>query len=57
VTERGFHPENGAREIRNVIQREVEPRLAALLLTEKPGIERMVRVRVQAGDLRFDFED
>ena len=57
VTERGFRPENGAREIRHVIQREVEPRLAALLLTEKPGAERMVRVRVQAGDLRFDFED
>ena len=29
VAERGFNPESGAREIRHVIQREVEPRLAA----------------------------
>jgi len=57
VAERGFNPENGAREIRHVIQREVEPRLAALLLAEKPGAERMVRVRVQSGELRFDLED
>ena len=57
VAERGFRPEHGAREIRHVIQREVEPRLAALLLTEEPGTERMIRVRVQAGELRFDFED
>ena len=57
VAKRGFNPESGAREIRHVIQREVEPRLAALLLAEKPGDERMVRVRVQAGELQFDLED
>ena len=57
VTERGFNPENGAREIRHVIQREVEPRLAALLLAQDPTSERMVRVRVQAGELQFDLED
>ncbi len=57
VTERGFNPENGAREIKHVIQREVEPRLAALLLAQSPTSERMVRARVQAGELHFEFED
>jgi len=57
VTERGFNPENGAREIRHVIQREVEPRLAALLLAQGPDTDRMVRVRVQTGELHFEFED
>ena len=57
VAEQGFNPENGAREIRHVIQREVEPRLAVLLLAEKPDTESMVRVRVQGGELRFELED
>jgi len=57
VAERGFNPENGAREIRHIIQREVEPRLAALLLAEEPGADHMVRVRVQAGELRLEIEE
>jgi ATP-dependent Clp protease ATP-binding subunit ClpC len=57
VAERGFRPEHGARELRHIIQREIEPRLAALLLAEEPGTDRMVRVRVQAGELRLEIED
>jgi ATP-dependent Clp protease ATP-binding subunit ClpA len=58
VAKRGFSPEAGARELRRLVQREVEPKLAALLL-EGAGSGRLrglVRVSVRSGRLRFAIE-
>ncbi len=49
VADRGWSPEYGARELRAVIQREIEPRLAELLLRERLGPDALVRVRIQRG--------
>ena len=53
VAGRGFRPDCGARELRRVIQREIEPRLSDVLLssTRRDG---EVVVRARGGELRFD---
>ena len=56
VATRGFSPEFGARELRRVIQREVEPRLSELMLEEAWDSEQLLRVRVREGDLDFSIE-
>ena len=50
VAERGFRPETGARELRRVISREIEPELSDLLLD---GGSKSAVVRVLRGDLLF----
>jgi ATP-dependent Clp protease ATP-binding subunit ClpC len=57
VAERGFSPQFGARELRNVIQREVEPRLARLLLDGRLGPDCLVRARIRDGELQFHVVD
>jgi len=54
VAARGFRPETGARELRRVIQREIEPKLSDVLLALKPGHENEVVVRARKGELWFD---
>ena len=56
VAEKGFSPRFGARELRAVIQREVEPELAALLLSGSLGPEDLIRARIRGGDLSFQIE-
>ena len=48
VARRGFRPESGARELRRVVQREIEPRLSELLLAKGEAT-----VRVKGGNLAF----
>ena len=54
VAQRGFSPEYGAREVRRVIQQEVEPGVAEALLL---GVEGLLRVRVRGGELVFEVEE
>lgn len=56
VVERGFNPNFGARELRHVIQREVEPPLARLVLSGDAGPDDLVRVRVRGGELNITIE-
>jgi len=56
VVARGFSAEYGARELRHVIQREVEPPLARLLLENEISADHLVRVRVRHGELSFEIE-
>jgi ATP-dependent Clp protease ATP-binding subunit ClpC len=51
VAARGFHPDSGARELRRVVEREVESRLAELVLTGRPSRRRLIRARVRRGEL------
>jgi ATP-dependent Clp protease ATP-binding subunit ClpC len=55
--ERGFAPESGARELRRILAREVEPRLSELLLSVGAGTNRRALVRVKHGVLVFELED
>jgi ATP-dependent Clp protease ATP-binding subunit ClpC len=57
VVSRGFSPEYGARELRHEIQREIEPRLAQLMLEQDVTADHLVRVRVNGGELLFEIED
>ena len=53
VAAKGFAPEAGARELRRVVQREVEPLLATALLGSEPGARSLrVRLRGQGLELR-----
>ena len=52
VAERGFSTQFGARELRNVIRREVEPALAELFLQGSRSSQGLIRTRVQNGALR-----
>lgn len=52
IAERGYRPETGARELRRVIGKEIEPRLSDLLLEMGRTGEAVVRVR--GGDLVFE---
>ncbi|MCP3914347.1 MAG: ATP-dependent Clp protease ATP-binding subunit [bacterium] len=56
VARRGFSPDFGARELRRVIQREVEPRLSELMLDEAWSHDELLRVRVKDGALTFAIE-
>jgi ATP-dependent Clp protease ATP-binding subunit ClpC len=53
---RGYAPESGARELRRILAREVEPRLSELLLTVSAGARRRALVRVRNGALQFELE-
>jgi len=57
IAERGWSPEYGARELRAVIQREIEPRLAELLFDESLCADHLVRVRIRAGELSLEVEE
>ena len=57
VVERGFSPRYGARELRSVIQREIEPNLAAVLLDGAFDDGHLIRVRVRQGELDLQVED
>ncbi|MFT7667339.1 MAG: ATP-dependent Clp protease ATP-binding subunit ClpA [Planctomycetota bacterium] len=57
VVDKGFSPEFGARELRNVISRTVEPALAEVLLDPDHDLDSLIRARIQAGELTFDRED
>jgi len=57
LAERGYAPETGARELRRLLAREIEPRLSELLLSVSPGGQRHALVRVKHGALQFEFED
>jgi len=57
IAERGWSPEYGARELRGVIQREIEPRLAELLLTDDLRASQLLRVRIKSGTPSFELED
>lgn len=57
IAERGWSPEYGARELRGVIQREIEPRLAELLLEENLRASQLLRVRIKSGLPTFELED
>ncbi|MFT7485071.1 MAG: ATP-dependent Clp protease ATP-binding subunit ClpA, partial [Candidatus Paceibacteria bacterium] len=56
VTDQGFDPRFGARELRSVIQREVEPMLAQVLLSGDVEDEDLVRARIHKGKLLFHIE-
>jgi len=57
VAGRGFSPEYGAREIRRVIQRDLEPQLADLLLDRRADDGALLRARIQRNEPVFEFED
>ena len=57
VVDRGFSQQYGARELRGVIQREIEPSLASLLLHTDLPDDHLIRVRVRQGELELDVED
>ncbi|MBA0124873.1 ATP-dependent Clp protease ATP-binding subunit [Haloechinothrix sp. YIM 98757] len=54
LAERGHQPEFGARPLRRTIQREVDDRLADLLLVEQLDSGQRVAVDVVDGELRFE---
>jgi ATP-dependent Clp protease ATP-binding subunit ClpC len=56
VSEVGYSREYGARELRSVIQTEIEPQLAQLLLSEEIGDEDLVRGRIKDGKLHLTIE-
>jgi ATP-dependent Clp protease ATP-binding subunit ClpC len=56
VVERGFTRSFGARDLRHVIQRDVEPLLARLLLSQEAGPEDLIRARIRGGRLTFTVE-
>lgn len=53
VAQQGYSPEAGAREVRRVLQREVEPGITEQLMEGMPGL---LRVRVRSGKLVFEVE-
>ena len=57
VAERGYSPEYGARELRHVIQREIEPPLARLVLRGAARRGALVRARIRGGRPTFAVED
>ncbi|MDA1263750.1 MAG: AAA family ATPase, partial [Planctomycetota bacterium] len=56
VAGRGYSPEFGAREVRRVLQQDVEPGITECLM-QGLGPEQLLRVRVQRGELVFLVED
>jgi ATP-dependent Clp protease ATP-binding subunit ClpC len=58
IAERGHQPEFGARPLRRTIQREVDDRIADLLLEDKVSEGQQVLVHTgDGGDLVFDVTD
>jgi ATP-dependent Clp protease ATP-binding subunit ClpC len=56
VAARAFHPDCGAREVRHVIQRELEPPLARLLLSGTLADDQLVRARIRGGRVALSVE-
>jgi ATP-dependent Clp protease ATP-binding subunit ClpA len=56
IAARGFHPDSGARELRRVVEREVETRLAELVLAGRAGGRRLVRAAIRRGELVLSTE-
>jgi ATP-dependent Clp protease ATP-binding subunit ClpC len=56
IAEHGYEPEYGARPLRRLIQREVEDRIADLLVTAEPTAGDVVRVSVEDGALRASLQ-
>ncbi|MGN6446988.1 ATP-dependent Clp protease ATP-binding subunit [Amnibacterium sp.] len=56
IAEHGYEPEYGARPLRRLIQREVEDRIADLLVTAEPAAGDTVRVAAEAGALTASLE-
>ncbi|MFO1009686.1 MAG: AAA family ATPase [Planctomycetota bacterium] len=56
VAQRGFSADYGAREIRRVVQREVESPLSSFVLAHEARTSRMIRVRVQDDDVVFAYD-
>ena len=57
VADRGFSTALGARELRQVIQKEIEPPLAELLLRGEVTADQLVRARIRGGELVFTVEE
>lgn len=57
VAKHGYSPEYGARQVRRVLQRSVEPMLSQLMLDGDVTPEQIVRVRVKQGKLECRVED
>jgi len=57
VASRGFSPDYGARELRRVIQRELEGPLSGFLLQHEVGADKLLRVRLKAEEPCFQIED
>jgi len=53
---RGFSAEYGAREVRRIVQREIEPRIADFILEQQPDPGRLLRVRIRAGEPVLEIE-
>jgi ATP-dependent Clp protease ATP-binding subunit ClpA len=56
IAQRGFSPEYGARELRRVIQREIETPLAHVLIDGDLSPSALIRVRVESDRPQFDAE-
>jgi ATP-dependent Clp protease ATP-binding subunit ClpC len=57
IAEHGYEPEYGARPLRRLIQREVEDRIADLLVTAEPAAGDSVRVTVEGDSLAASLEE
>ncbi|CAM3174103.1 ATP-dependent Clp protease ATP-binding subunit [Stackebrandtia soli] len=56
LAERGYQPEFGARPLRRTIQRQLENRVSALLLSDEVGEGDAITVDVDGGELSFEIE-
>jgi ATP-dependent Clp protease ATP-binding subunit ClpA len=56
VAQRGFSTDYGAREIRRVVQRDVEAPLSDFVLAHEPRATRLVRARVEGDKATFTLE-
>jgi ATP-dependent Clp protease ATP-binding subunit ClpC len=56
VAEQGFSPEYGARELRRVVQREIESPLSQLVLESGSTPRGLIRVRIHQGEPRLSVE-
>jgi len=56
VAARGFSPDYGAREIRRVVQRDLESPLSSFVLAHEGRQQQLIRVRVVENEVRFTLE-
>ncbi|MBK7645123.1 MAG: ATP-dependent Clp protease ATP-binding subunit [Planctomycetes bacterium] len=57
IASKGYSPDYGARELRRVIQREVETPLSRRMIGRAKGEEGLLRVRVESEGLAIELED
>ncbi len=57
VARRGFSASYGARELKRVVQREIEPELSALMLEGRVRRTALLRVRVRRGELDYFVDE